>query len=98
MDFILSWITSWKGQFDTTNLFQPTILRHQYPDHFIPIYYPIHRNTGVRIHDVYINRSNELLLRELMNTTLPSDLKQTLFFKHYQEPPSAVGIRYRHQR
>ena len=98
MNAIFLFLNSWIGQFDTTNLYQLTILRHQYPDQFIPIHYPIHRNTGVHIHDVYINRDNELLLDQLMHSTLPFTLKQSVFMQQYREPPSGVGIRYRHAR
>jgi len=97
MELIFSWITSWKEEFDTTNRFQLTRLREEYPDHFIPIAYPIHRNTGIRLHDVYINRSNEEMLQQLIELSLPLDMKQSLFVQHYQEPPYSVGIRYRHQ-
>lgn len=98
MNAIFLFLNSWIGQFDTTNLYQLTILRHDHPDQFIPIHYPIHRNTGVHIHDVYINRDNELLLNDLYVSNLPMILKQSFFMKHYREPPLGVGIRYRHGR
>jgi hypothetical protein len=96
MEEILSFVPSWKGQFDTTNLYQVTSIRHQYPHQFIPIYYPIHRNTGIHVHDVLINRKNENMLHELMELDASLDEKQSMFSQLYTHPPYSIDIRYRH--
>ena len=96
MEQTLSFFSSWKGQFDTSNVYQLTMLRHDYPDHFLPIHYPIHRNTGVYVHDVTLNHQNERMLQDLMDSTLPLPMKQQLFLKYYQDPPLGIDIRYRH--
>ena len=96
MEEILSFVPSWKGQFDTSNVYQVTSIRHQYPDQFIPIYYPIHRNTGIHIHDVLINHQNEIMLNELIELNVSLYEKQLMFSQMYNPPPYSIDIRYRH--
>ena len=92
----LSFFKAWEGEFDKNNLYQLTWLRHHYPQSFIPITYPIHRNTGVLVHDVYTNKQNEILLDTLMDCELSTEELNMLFLHAYTEPPSSIGIQYRH--
>jgi len=92
----LSFLNAWEGKFDNNNLYQLTWLRYHYPQAFLPIVYPIHRNTGIRVHDVYTNKQNELLLESLMKSRLPEEEWTSLFLDSYMEPPSSIGILYRH--
>ena len=88
-----SFFDLWKGQFDSTNVYQLTRLRHDYPEWFVPLSHPIHSNTGVYIHDVDINKQNELLVDQLLS--LPENESRKLFESFYQDPPFAVGRVYR---
>ena len=92
----LSFLRAWEGKFDDNNLYQLTWLRHHYPQAFLPISYPIHRNTGVCVHDVLVNKQNEILLDSLMNCNLSIEELNMLFLAAYREPPSGIGIQYRH--
>ena len=96
MDKVLTILSRWEGEFDTETVYQLTVLRHQHPSEFIPVTHPIHRNTGVHVHDVLINHSNERLLEELVHSTLSLEQQRELFRVHYQEPPLSISIRYRH--
>jgi hypothetical protein len=92
----LSFFNAWEGQFDKNNLYQLTWLKHHYPQAFLPTVHPIHRNTGVLVHDVYTNKQNELLLDTLMNCDRSKEELNQMFLSAYTEPPSAIGIQYRH--
>jgi hypothetical protein len=91
-----AFFSKWKGEFDKTNVYQLTWLRYHFKKDFIPIHYPIHRNTGVHVHDVMINKQNEDMLNQLIKIKLPMELLNQIFLFSYEPPPYSVGITYRH--
>ena len=91
-----SFFSKWKGEFDTSNVYQLTWLRYHFKEAFIPIHYPIHRNTGVRVHDILINKQNEDMLSQLVHMKLPVELLNQIFLFSYEPPPDCINIRYRH--
>ena len=91
-----SFFSKWKGEFDTTNVYQVTWLRYHFKQEFIPIHYPIHRNTGIRVHDVLINKQNEHMLTHLVCLNLPVELLNQIFLFLYEPPPECIDICYRH--
>ena len=74
-----SFFSKWKGEFDTSNVYQVTWLRYHFKKDFIPIHYPIHRNTGIRVHDVLINKQNEDMLNTLVRLNLPVEILNQIF-------------------
>ena len=95
---MIAFFSKWKGEFDTTNSYQLTWLRYHFKQDFIPIHYPIHRNTGVCVHDVLINKQNEDMLNELVHLQLPVELLNQIFLFSYEPPPDCIDICYRHAK
>jgi len=96
MDKVLSIVPLWNGWFDTTNVYQLTSLRHELPTEFLTLSYPVHRNTGIYIHDTIMNRDNERLLDSIVHSNLSLEEQRDIFRAYYQEPPLSIDIRYRH--
>jgi hypothetical protein len=95
---MLSFFKKWKGEFDTHNVYQLTWLRYHFKKEFVPRRYPIHRNTGVHVHDVLINKQNEEMLNHVAALPLPVELLNQIFLFSYEPPPSSIDIVYRHAR
>jgi hypothetical protein len=91
-----AFFSKWKGEFDYDSVYQVTWLRYHFNQDFIPIYYPIHRNTGVHVHDVLINKQNEQMLHGLTTINLPVELLNIIFLFLYEPPPYSIDILYRH--
>jgi len=91
-----AFFSKWKGEFDNHSVYQLTWLRYHFKHDFIPLHYPIYRNTGIHVHDVLINKKNEHMIDSLTKINLPHELLNQLFLFLYDPPPYSIDIQYRH--